>query len=331
MLDSHPQLIVFPEETKFFRRVLPSTDGLGPEDATRLVGDRILQVFQWSADRPSRTQTGFLDRDYSHLDYQQILDSYGRHAAEAGGDGGLLAAAILAYGDVSGRLNSGTRRWVEKSPYNERYTGRIFTWWPEARCLHVVRDPRDNYASYRRKHHDWSAATFAFSWRESIRRGWANQKRFGAKRYRILRYEDLALHPDQVIADIVAFLGIEEEPSLRSPTRDGRAWGGNSMFGETFEGISRSPVGRYRQDLEEWSCRELEKRLAPEMARLGYPLTTPLRPAERLAGGIARVKWRVRSIWPRPRTTRPDLLAAPVERVDGASGQDAGWTGGAAR
>jgi hypothetical protein len=62
MLDSHPQLIVFPEETKFFRRVLPQAVGLEPEASARVVGDRVLQIFRWNPDRPAQGQVGFLDR-----------------------------------------------------------------------------------------------------------------------------------------------------------------------------------------------------------------------------------------------------------------------------
>src|SRR3990172_5712525 len=42
MLDSHPQLIVFPEETKFFRRVLPEAAGRGMDETAGVVEDRIL-------------------------------------------------------------------------------------------------------------------------------------------------------------------------------------------------------------------------------------------------------------------------------------------------
>jgi hypothetical protein len=162
----------------------------------------------------------------------------------------------------------------------------------------VVRDPRDNYASYRRKHPNWSPETFAFSWSLSVRRGWRNQRRFGAGRYHVLRYEDLVLEPDAAIAALTAFLGIEDEPALRAPTRDGKAWAGNSMFGETFDGISRSPVGRSKKELDDRSRRVLEQILANEMSRLGYSIAPPLSAAERLAGGFAWAKWRLRTLTP---------------------------------
>jgi hypothetical protein len=299
MLDSHSQLLVFPEETKFFRLVLPTIAGASAEEAARSVENRILGVFRWSADSPTAGQQGFLDRDYRHVDHDEIERVFRRRAASWDGDLlSLLPMAVLAYGEVSRGLDARTLRWVEKSPYNESYGQEIFARWPDARCIHVVRDPRDNYASYRRKHPSWSPGTFAFSWSLSVRRGRRNQQRFGAGRYRILRYEDLVLDPDVAIAALTEFLGIEDEPALRAPTRDGKAWGGNSMFGETFDGISRSPVGRSKKELDVLSRRTLEQILADEMSRLGYTIAPPLTAAERLAGSLARVKWRLRSLLP---------------------------------
>jgi hypothetical protein len=193
-------------------------------------------------------------------------------------------------------MGPGTRRWVEKTPYNERYAPRIFEWWPQARCLHVVRDPRDNFASYRIKHADWTPGVFADRGWRSIAEGWNNERRFGPGRHRIIRYEDLVLKTDEAIAEIVAFLEIDDIGLLRSPTRDGRTWAGNSMFGESFEGISRSPVGRHAESLSPQDRLGIEKRLEPEMARLGYQLVEPLTAAERISGRLARAKWAWRSL-----------------------------------
>ena len=41
----------------------------------------------------------------------------------------------------------GKSRWVEKTPYNAGHIDRILSVWPGAKVLHVVRDPRDVYAS----------------------------------------------------------------------------------------------------------------------------------------------------------------------------------------
>ena len=112
-------------------------------------------------------------------------------------------------------------RWVEKTPYNEEFAHLIFRYWPEARCLHIVRDPRDNFASYRRKHPEWSAASFGYSWRRSLRRGEENRSHYGESRYLMMRYEDLLAKPERELGRIANFLGIRFDESMRQPTRAG--------------------------------------------------------------------------------------------------------------
>ncbi len=278
LLDGHPQLVVYPEESGYFRRVYDQLEA-ADVDAPAMMETQVLHIFHWNPRDPHPTQANFPGRDYSNVPFEQvraafhrILDAQGVSART------LLPAAMLAFGEVAGLLSEEIQRWVEKTPYNEYFAEEIFALWPQARCLHVVRDPRDNYASYRRKHPDWRPEVFALSWRASLQRGLRNRRTFGAERYLILRYEDLVLNVDETVELVRRFLGIEDDPALRRPTRLGRPWQGNSMFGEAFDGVSASPVGRYRRHLSPGEVARLEAALGQEMARWGYRLTgSPVR------------------------------------------------------
>jgi hypothetical protein len=170
--DSHPQLIVYPEETVFFRRYLPRAAGLDLESQLALADETLIHIFKWRREHPVPSQAGFPDRDYSAIPYDQVRQTMRNLAGERClHPGDLLSAAVLAYGQVSGLATPATRLWVEKSPYNEYYAAQIFAWWPEARCIHILRDPRDNYVSYRRKHPEWQPEFFALNWRRSTAAG----------------------------------------------------------------------------------------------------------------------------------------------------------------
>jgi hypothetical protein len=162
----------------------------------------------------------------------------------------MLSAAVLAFGQTAGIVSENTRYWVEKSPYNEFYTRQIYEWWPQARCIHVLRDPRDNFASYRRKHPDWTAEFFAANWKRSTNAGVENLEKFGTERYLLLRYEDLVQDPQETLQAIVKFLDLDWDESLASPTRAGEQWRGNSMFADRFSGISSAAVGRWQTNLD---------------------------------------------------------------------------------
>jgi len=276
ILDSHPQIVAYPEETNFFRRYLPAARGKPLDEALRLSNRYITRIFEWNQVNPPKHQAGFPDRDYSYISVDAVRQRQGELLRERfRHDGDVLSAAILAFGQVSGALTERTRRWVEKTPYNERFAAQIFDWWPEARCVHMIRDPRDNYVSYQRKHADWTASTFALSWRRSTRAGLANREKYGAERYLIIRYEDFTRDAEGIIAGLCAFLGIDDDLALRSPTRGGKSWRGNSMFAERFQGISQAPVGRWRESLTPRACFMLETLAGREMASMRYEQSQP--------------------------------------------------------
>ncbi|MBN1454521.1 MAG: sulfotransferase, partial [Anaerolineales bacterium] len=196
---------------------------------------------------------------------RQNLDSDGyRH------DGDLLYAAIHAFGQVHNRINPDTQAWVEKTPYNEHFAGQIFSWWPDARCIHVVRDPRDNYATYHRKHPGLSVEAFSTSWNASLLSALQSQGRYGKERYHILRYEDLVSDSENTLQNITALLKIKDEQTLRQPTRNGVSWEGNSMFNDRFSGISDKPLGRWRSQLSSSEVAIIETACRDGMRRMGY-------------------------------------------------------------
>ena len=247
LLDGHPALVVYPEETLFFRRFLPAIEGKSDDEKLALADELLIHFFQWNQENPPEHQKDYPDRDYSEIDFDQVHDLLRDVILRGDGcDKQYLEGAVLAFGNVAGLLNDETRYWVEKTPYNEFYSDQIFDWWPEAKCIHVIRDPRDNYVSYKKKQPGWSVKTFAHNWIRSTKAGLKNQKNYGEGRYHILRFEDLLLNPEKETRRLAAFLGLEWHEALLQPTRVGSEWGGNSMFAETFTSISKDPIGRWK-------------------------------------------------------------------------------------
>ena len=271
VLDSHPEIIVYPEETGFFRRYLPNAEGKTLEKKLELADRYLIHIFEWNQAHPPEHQTGFPDRDYAGIPFEAVRSELRKQVAQQyQHEGDMLSAAMAAYGVVTGRLAASSRYWLEKTPYNERYARQIFDMWPQARCVHVVRDPRDNYVSYRRKHPDWTAAFFAQSWETSTRLGLRNQKEFGAQRYWLVTYEAFVEDPEKILTEMRGFLGISDHEALRQPTRDGREWKGNSMWAEQFNQISAAPVGRWKDALNPQEVAAIEGIARRGMKAMGY-------------------------------------------------------------
>ena len=295
VFDSHPQLIAYPEETVFFRRYLPKAADLNLEDQLELAERLLIHIFQWNQTNPAPDQEDFPGRDYSAIPYEDVRQAMRKLTQEQHRHpGDLLSAVVLAYGQASGQVTPETKYWVEKSPYNEYFAEQIFAWWPGARCIHILRDPRDNFVSYRRKHPDWQAEFFASNWNRSTRAGIQNEERFGSNHYRILRYEDLTQSSEASLKEMVSFLQIDWDVSLTMPTRAGEGWAGNSMFAQAFQGISPAPVARWRENLSPGDAAVIEQMAKPLLETFQYPPSQATQGTYRQA---LAARWRA-ATWP---------------------------------
>jgi hypothetical protein len=263
ILDSHPQLVVYPDETFFFQGFTTNVANRTPDMKLSLGQRYLLHFFEAEGETPEQRFTTYA-RTCEAM--RVIIENNGcRH------DGDLLSAAILAYGQNHGFLTPESRYWVEKTPYNEFFADDIYALWPEARCIHIVRDPRDNFTTYYKKHPDLAVERFALGWNASLKAGLRNLKRYGSQRYLILRYEDLTQDPEKQLSLIVNFLGIRDDKSLRLPSRAGVVWQGNSMFGDKFTGISNKPLDRWKQNLSPKDEYVIETLSGSLMKKQGYP------------------------------------------------------------
>jgi hypothetical protein len=110
----------------------------------------------------------------------------------------------------------GKSRWVEKTPYNAGHIHRILSAWPDAKVLHVVRDPRDAYASTV-EIGKWSEpGSFVEHWCNIVgaARDWLGGEGGTHPAYHELRYERLVLAPEATMREVVAFLGEAWDPEV---------------------------------------------------------------------------------------------------------------------
>jgi hypothetical protein len=269
LLDSHPQLLVYPNETFFFRGFVPEISNRDLDEKISLAQRYLLHFFE---ERLSNSNDQQPDQNLPYLDYVKTCELMRNEIRENGirHDGDLLGASICAYGLAHGILSPDTNYWLEKTPYNEHFAQMIYKWWPDARCIHIVRDPRDNFATYQRKHQGLSADDFSLGWNSSTKAGFHNRDRYGKRNYLLLRYEDLTSDPEKSLQQIIALLEIHDEEILRIPTYNGIPWEGNSQYGDKFRGISTKPVGRWKRELSNEDIEVIETICADQMELLGY-------------------------------------------------------------
>ncbi len=171
----------------------------------------------------------------------------------------------------------GRPRWGDKSLHTERYARPIFDGYPGARILHMMRDPRDRFASSltRWEVRRGGVGAGTAEWLSSARLAETNQARY-PEQYMIVRYETLATHPERTMREICAFvdepyvpqvLGMQGAPEFREQ-------GSNSSYGAREAGvISTDSIGRYAAVLSPRQIAFIHAVAGDRMRALGYDVT----------------------------------------------------------
>lgn len=196
-------------------------------------------------------------------------------------DTGVLTARLLCAFEAAFGIAPGSRSaTLAKETSAEIYATEIASWFPEAKFIHLLRDPRDNFAAlaagvaahYGPLGEDRNAtlASLLHRARLGFRFAQVNADRFGSGRYRCIRFEDLVADPRPAMEEIARFLGVGFDPCLLIPTVLGVRTGGNNYDGEAMFAPSDRNAGRWRERIGEFDACVIEFHLAEEMTAHGY-------------------------------------------------------------
>ena len=171
---------------------------------------------------------------------------------------------------------AGKFRWGDKSLNSERFADEIFAAFPDARLLHIIRDPRDRYASALKR---WKTirgkvGSGTAVWLTSVNLGERNCRRY-PDRCKIIRYETLAAHPQETLWEICAFIGEDYSPAMLSMqgAENFREMGGNSSYEQLDPGqISTRSIGRFRKVLSQQDIAFMQALAGQAMRQYEYPL-----------------------------------------------------------
>ncbi len=262
LLDNHPQLTVLPEELNFFIKVYNKKN-----PAKRLLTKSGLKLFKFD-----NVNMGSPDvRFYSDIDFQYIETEVTLLCERTQSFRKMLLGAMRIWHEVQASQTDEKMRWVEKSPWNEKYVYIYQRWFKEnAIYLHIIRDPRDNFATLKKKRPQLTLKEFSVNW--GFLCGIALWARKAIPHYYCIRYEDLVREPVQELQKICSLLRIRFADSLLLPTRNGKPWQGNSLYGTKFHAISPRSVGRYKEQLRDEEIQYLEEALHKYMLEFDYEL-----------------------------------------------------------
>ena len=169
------------------------------------------------------------------------------------------------------------KRWVVAfSPRRAWGDGldRFESIYPDGRLISILRDPLSWFTSAQGiGPPDARLATFLDAWKRSAREMLEAERRLG-ERFRAVRFDELVLDTSGVMRRLAAWLGIDYDERLLTPTFNGYPVGPNSSFETSQTGVVSEPLERYRELLTD----EQQKRIreeCDELYREALALTEP--------------------------------------------------------
>jgi sulfotransferase family protein len=200
----------------------------------------------------------------------------------------LLATCIGLYLLRQRKQKPQARAIGERSPGNMRFFDVLYTLFPAAKFLHIVRDGRDcavsgwfhnlrvspNWANEKFDSMDAYVVDYVQGWAKNM----AGVQKFAEQhpgRVRQLRYEDLLTNTESVLADIFGFLGVDTTTSVLASCRSSAAFeklsGGRAAGQENRNSFFRKGVaGDWRNHLTKEMEAAVRQRAGHWLDRFGY-------------------------------------------------------------
>jgi len=271
LFDGHPELAVYPTDVNVFYGYFPVfTEGTFTEKERldriqRVVFDDLysFDIFK-NKDDIERFRKLFL----KYVRGQNLQDM-----------NVVLQSIASAFRKVSGQDGDNLKFQIFKETSLEIYASEIFERFQDVKFIHIVRDPKDNYAAIKAGVKRYS--TFGDDEKtllnSVLNRGKLgmklaslNKQVFGDSRYKVVRFEDIVLNPKETLNDICQWLNIDYSENMIKPTVLSRPTKGNNYNGMEFYEISAKNVGRWRERISEEEAAIIEFYFSNEMSSFGY-------------------------------------------------------------
>lgn len=226
LLDGHPDIFMMPGDSKYTIEAIAHY----PCDPDSYVYQWVKRLVNPTGQEPF----WFLGPDEEEFHRFLALYSWNRRNGELDPFVAVVNALQMV---IHG--NRPIRYWAEKTPENELYAEELAYRFPEARFLHLVRDPLDNIYSQKKfrqqRGRGFDIRKVAARERLMFEAAIRNRETLGSERYMVLRYEDLVADVEANMRSIAGFLNIEYDPILLAPTIKGLPASVNSSFAEGRE------------------------------------------------------------------------------------------------
>jgi hypothetical protein len=285
MLNRHPRIHLF-DEVHFFERVWDDRAQIGdlgsPFSQTQAV-QRLRGIVREFGSDPEVADVLTVE------EYRRRLMEQGRTYAN------LLRILLQAGADLQGAA-----LWGDSSPQDVLYLPTILAWYPDARIVALVRDPRGFLASYKNYwrrgvesyRERYNPLTNSVLWKSYMTAMLEAERRPDGEAVLRLRYEDLTAEPERWARRLCEHVGVDWTPDVLDVSARNSSFEGNDADRPAPPGIFADSRERWREELTPTEIWVGEKVFGPLMTELGYEAVTAdgsIRPAPAELARIAAV------------------------------------------
>ena len=153
----------------------------------------------------------------------------------------------------AGQIDMSYRAFIDDTPYSILHADQLMQVYPNAKFIHIYRDPRDVVASYATKF--WGGNDYIAIARRinAVLEQWASIKeRLDTSAYMEIRMEDLLENPSSTLESIAGFIGVDSDFPMDS------------------HDLSKGHSGRWKQDIPLDQQAEVNQILANSIEMMGY-------------------------------------------------------------
>lgn len=226
LLDGHPDLLVLPSEGTYFTNLEFKLLGLPKSERLEYLGMEWLRRLANPINQPPYWLLGrSTDEPSPYVTFARYLIAWWDMLKQPENTQWPHMAVVLAYASCTGNIKA--KYWVDKTPVNERFIGRIWREMPGAKIIHVLRHPLDILASRTKMEPGIPIRNALRDMKLSFGVAADNKN---DPRFMILRYEKLCDEAEFATHGLADFLGIPYLPALLQATVAATPADANSSF-----------------------------------------------------------------------------------------------------
>ncbi len=194
----------------------------------------------------------------------------------------LLEIVFKSY-EKSLKFKTNYKYFVIKETSLDIFFNKIFSKKDKVKFLHLIRDPRDNYASLKSGAKNYynklgeSEKKLLFSMINRCKLDYSfidiNKDIYGKKNYKHIKFEDLTKKSKKTMVEICNFLKVKFNKQLLFPSILGTKTKGNNYDGEDFFKISSKNVNRWRERINESEAKIIEFYFKDELKKYKYKIS----------------------------------------------------------